>query len=268
MRHFLVILAFVFCTSAFSQKDFPFREGERVTYTVYYNLAWIWVDAAVVEFSVSDAIYQNNSVFFFKSKGYSKPNYDWIYTVRDTFTSFASKKDISPLWYKRNTKEGSHIVNNYYLFSQSEKKVFSYLRDSNEDEISDTLSFKAPLYDVLSASYFFRSVDFENKKIGDTISINTIMDNEFVQINVVYLGEELLEHKNKRRYPTYKFKTKAVGGSVFDEDSEIVVWISKDKNRIPLKVQSEILVGSVIAYISTVENPKDKTSEIIKDFIK
>ena len=93
------------------------------------------------------------------------------------------------------------------------------------------------------------------------------MDNEFVEIKIIYLGEELLEHKNKQKYPTYKFTTKAVGGSVFDENSEIVVWVSKDKNRIPLKVQSEILVGSVVAYVFKVKNPKDKTSGIIKDFI-
>ena len=268
MKLLLIIISFLLYNNVFAQKIFPFKEGENVRYSVYYNLAWIWVDAAVVEFSVAKSIYQNKQVYAFKSIGYSKPSYDWIFMVRDTFASFSSLKDISPLKYSRNTKEGSHVVNNYYLFSHKKQKVFSFLTDSEEGLIKDTISFLPPIYDVLSASYFFRSVDFEHKKIGEIIAINTVMDNELIQIKIVYLGEEILEHINKQKYPSYKFSTKAVGGSVFDEDSEIIVWISKDKNRIPLKVQSEILVGSVIAYISSVRNPKDNQSEIIKDFIK
>ena len=268
MRFFLLIIAFLSSVSSFAQKDFPFREGENVNYNVYYHLAWIWVDAAIVEFTVEKINYQNNHVFSFKSIGYSKPSYDWVYTVRDTFSSFALFKDISPLRYKRKTQEGSKLVNNLYLFSQSEGKVYSFINELDNATVADTIPFKSPLYDVLSASYFFRSVDFANTNIADTISINTIMDNELVQINVVYLGEELLIHKNKKKYPTYKFKTKAVGGSVFDQDSEIIVWLSKDKNKIPLKIQSQILVGSVIAYLNYVVMPKDTDSEIIKDFIR
>jgi len=255
--------------SLFSQKSqaLPFKSGEKISYTVYYNLAWIWVDAAVVEFSVSDSLYNKQDLFYFESIGYSRQSYDWIFKVRDRFTSFASKTDLAPVNYCRKTQEGSHKVNNRYYFSHDIKQIRTFIDDSDKGGIQDTISFSSPVFDVLTASYFFRAVNFSNMKEGQTIAINTVMDNELVKLQIEFLGEEIIEHKNKKSYSTFKFKTKAIEGSVFDKNSEIVVWISKDKNHIPLKVESEILVGSVIAYLSEVRSPKDSSSVIIKDFL-
>ena len=93
------------------------------------------------------------------------------------------------------------------------------------------------------------------------------MDNEIIRINVNYLGEEIIKHRNGSAYPCYKFKTKGVEGSIFDEDSEIIVWVSKDKNKIPLKIETKILVGSVKAFVNYISNPK-YNSVIVNDFMK
>jgi len=102
--------------------------------------------------------------------------------------------------------------------------------------------------------------------MGDSIIVNTVMDNELIKIKVVYMGEELIEHRNGKKYASYKFKTKGVEGSIFDEDSELIVWVSHDKNKIPIKIESKILVGIVKAFISSVENLKEVNTQIEKDF--
>ncbi len=249
------------------KKTYPFKCGEKVSYKVYYNLAWVWVEAASVSFSVVDSIYQNKKSIFFSSNGQSISSYDWIFKVRDHFSSFSNPKDLSPYKYIRDSKEGSHLVNNKYLFSKETQQIFSYIKDSEKPSVNDTLSYKNSIFDILSATYYLRTVDFRNKEIGDTILVNTVMDNELIKIKVIYIGEELIEHRNGKKYLCYKFKTKGVDGSIFDEDSELIVWVSHDKNKIPIKIESEILVGSVKAFISSVKNLKEANTQVEKDFI-
>lgn len=247
--------------------NYPFKGGEELQYKVYYNLAWVWVDAAEVSFSVTDSVYKKKKSTFFSSRGRSKPNYDWVFKVREAFSSYVNPIDLSPFMYSRNTSEGSHSVNNKYIFSSEKSEIYSFINNSEKGSKIDTLSYVPPIFDILSATYYLRTIDFENREIGDTIPVNTVMDNEIIKINVVFLGEEELEHKNNKKYLTYKFKTKGVEGSIFDEDSEFFVWVSKDKNKIPIKVESKILVGSVKAYISSIKKPKDAASLVIQDFL-
>lgn len=262
----LFVLTGIIKTSAQIPEKHPFQDGEKLEYSVYYNLSWIWVDAARVYFSVVDSSYLKKKAIFFSSLGYSKSSYDWIFRVRDSFTSFANSEDITPLKFHRNTKEGSNKNNNYYLFDSKNKKIYSFIEKFPEPMNQDTLAYESSIYDILSATYYLRTIDFMKHEPGDTIEVNTVMDNEIIKLNVIYVGEETIIHRNTKSYPCYKFKTKGVEGSIFDESAEIVVWVSRDENKIPLMVESKIIVGSVKAYIQTIKKPKNN-SGIITDFV-
>ena len=43
-------------------------------------------------------------------------------------------------------------------------------------------------------------------------------------------------------------------GRIFKEKEDMTVWISDDKNRIPIRVQTEILVGSIQMDLTDYEN--------------
>ena len=269
MKQHLFFLLLLSAFKIFAQvpEQYPFRAGEKLEYTVYYNLSWIWVNAADVSFSVSDSSYRQKEALFFLSCGSSNSSYDWIFEVRDTFCSFTNVENITPLTFSRNTKEGSSKTNNYYLFDLEHQNIYSFLKNSDSQLHLDTLPYNKPIRDVLSSTYYFRTIDFSKHSQGDTISVNTIMDNEIIPINAIYLGIEEIRHKNEKLYTCYKFKTRAVKGTIFDSDSEIIIWISRDENKIPIKIKAEILVGSVVAYLRTVEKPKIK-SKLLEDFYK
>lgn len=268
VRAILFFLILVINLSSFAQisSSYPFVDGEEVDYTVYYNLSFVWVNAASVNFCVKDSSYKDKSAIFFSSTGISNSSYDWIFRVRDSFTSFVSPEQIRPLTFHRITEEGSEKKNNYYLFDGEGQKIYSFIQDEDKPLKKDTLEAKSIIYDVLSATYYLRTIDFPKYNIGDTIPVKAVIDNQIIKLEVIYLGKENVLHKNTKTYQSYKFKTKGVEGSVFDDNSEIFVWVSADENKIPLKIESEILVGSVKAYINTVKKPKQET-QIIKDFI-
>lgn len=267
MKFYLIFLSFFFLNKLSAQipNYYPFVNGEELRYSVSYHLSFLWVDAAEVNFEVIDSNYLKKPAIFFLSTGYTKANYDWIFKVRNRFSSFTNYR-ILPLKYHRNTLEGSEKNNNLYYFDLYKKKIYSRIENKNTLKL-DTLTYNKRIYDILSATYYLRTIPFQNYQKNDTIPVNTVMDNEIIKINVIYLGKEVITHRNEKSYPCYKFKTKGVAGSIFDDKSEVLVWVSQDENKIPLKIESEILVGSVIAYIQTIRNPK-QTNTITKDFSK
>ncbi|MBN2669954.1 MAG: DUF3108 domain-containing protein [Bacteroidales bacterium] len=267
---FLILFFYQGFVHAQNSESWPFLSGETVSYKVYYNLAWVWVEAANVEFSINDTVFQNKPVVLLRSYGASKPSYDWIFRVRDYFTSIIDPYNFQSYYYRRKTSEGSHKVDNRYYFSNSNKSIYSFINDNEKEPLNDTLKYTSnKVLDVLSAVYYLRTLDYSNDyKVGDVIPIHTVMDNELILINVTYEGKTTVTMKDGTVLPAFKLKSKGVAGSIFDEDSEIHVWVSRDRNKIPLKIESEILVGTVKAFLVSVRKPNEKESKVIAPFFK
>ena len=241
-------------------KNNTFQKNEFVKYQVYYNWGIIWLKAGEVTFNATDTTINNIDLWKFTSTGKSYPSYDWIFKVRDKFESIVYKENLSPLYYHRKTLEGNLLTDNEYIFNRKQKKIYSTTYNSDSKLRKDTFELSNCIFDVLSATYFTRSLDFSNMKKNDSIPITTIMDNEKINIYIKYLGEEEITHKNGKLYNTIKFSTTVAAGSVFEDGEQIFVWVSNDKNKIPILIMADILVGSVKVYITDKKNLKYESS--------
>jgi hypothetical protein len=52
---------------------------------------------------------------------------------------------------------------------------------------------------------------------------------------------------------------------VFEADEDVTVWISDDKNKIPILIQSKIIVGSIKAELSAYEGLVHPFSNLVTD---
>ncbi len=86
------------------------------------------------------------------------------------------------------------------------------------------------------------------------ISINTnpvirfpsicFLDDEVYNLYIRYIGKEII----KTRYGKFraiKFKPMLIKGTIFEGGEKMTVWVSDDRNHIPLRIESPITVGSV-----------------------
>lgn len=55
---------------------------------------------------------------------------------------------------------------------------------------------------------------------------------------------------------TMKFRPYVMSGRVFKEQESLTMWVSNDENRIPLKIQASLLVGSLKAELIQYKNLK------------
>jgi hypothetical protein len=106
--------------------------------------------------------------------------------------------------------------------------------------------YKVPecVQDVLSAVYYSRNIDFNKYKVGDKINFSMFLDNEVYQMYLRYLGKETIKTKYGK-FKAVKFKPLLIKGTIFEGGEKMTVWVSDDKNHIPLRIESPISVGSV-----------------------
>ena len=261
MRLVLVILFFI-SAKLFAQNNqcnvasIPFEVGEKVTYRAVYNWGFIWVNAGDVVFTVSDTIYAGKPALHFYSKGWSLKQYDWFYKVRDRFESIADTSTLKPYWFERDTYEGGFKAYNRYVFNYSDRNLDVISQTSERPFKKETLPLKPCTFDVLTAIYYCRTLNFDNKSIGDTIPLTMAIDNEVYDLYIRYLGSERLKTHSGEIFNTIKFSVMLVEGTIFRGGEEMFVWVTDDLNRVPVLVEAKILVGSVKAVITGMDGLK------------
>lgn len=251
MKEFFIILFCFLLSPSFSQislmEDYPFSEGEIGTYAAIYELGFLEIRGGEVKFEVVDSKNKDKDIFHFTSYGNSLPKYDWIYKIRDTFQSKVQKETFQPLYYQRNTSEGSYSVFNETHFKAEEGKIIMKLSNSEQAARRKTIDWQEDIFDLQTACYYARLLNFENAEMGEGYEFKIIIDGQLYTIPIRYEGKEFIELNEQLSFNCYRISTKVIEGTIFKSNQTIKIWVSDDGRNIPVKVEAPIKVGHVKA---------------------
>ena len=71
-------------------------------------------------------------------------------------------------------------------------------------------------------------------------------DQEITNFKLRFLGKEIVKTKFGK-VETLKFRPVVQAGRVFKEQESVTVWITNDKNKIPIRIKASLTVGSLRA---------------------
>ncbi|MBS3738193.1 MAG: DUF3108 domain-containing protein, partial [Psychroflexus sp.] len=110
--------------------------------------------------------------------------------------------------------------------------------------------------DMLSALYYLRN-QVNNKKLkkGDEYTLNMFFDEQNFDFKTRFLGRETIETKFGK-VKCLIFRPYVKSGRVFEEEESVTVWISDDMNKIPVKIEAELAVGSLTAKLNNFKGLK------------
>jgi hypothetical protein len=94
--------------------------------------------------------------------------------------------------------------------------------------------------------YYLRNQDLSKLKEGEEISIKMFFDQEVNDFKLRMVGREIIKTKFGK-FKTLKFRPLVQSGRVFKEQESVTVWISDDKNKVPLKIKASLAIGSLRA---------------------
>jgi hypothetical protein len=250
---FIVMLIF-FNLKSYAQHSLrpkvkPFKDGEVLEYDVSYKWGLIFMDAGWVTFSVQKENYNNKNAYHLVGEGGSKPNWDWFYKVKDKYESYVDTGTLRPYRYIRNSNDGGHWVFNDNVFDQKNNLVYSAYKSKKKPTLKkDTVKINYLTFDPITMIYYARAIDFSQFKPGDIIPISLYLDAEMFYKSIRYIGKEEIETQFGK-IKCIKFKPSLIPGTLFKEGDEMTVWVSDDENKIPVFVETPILVGTIRASI-------------------
>lgn len=216
-------------------RNTSFVAGEQINFNVFYNLAGMYVNAGSASFTTTLEQYSGRPVYHVVGSGRTHSSYDWIYRVRDRYETFLDTASLQPLKFIRNVDEGG----------DKKYENISFNKVSNT-AITNKGVYKVPncVQDVLSAIYYARNLNYARYNKGDKIPFSMFLDNELHNLYVRYLGVEEI----KTRYGTFnaiKFSPLLIKGTIFEGGEKMEVWVTNDANRVPVRIESPIIVGSI-----------------------
>lgn len=227
-------------------KNTAYKEGEIITYKIYYTLAGVYVEAGEVNFSCNLEQLNNKPVYHLTATGTTLPFYDHFYKVRDRYESYTDTETLKPLQFRRNIKEGGTKKYENIRFNHTANTAITD---------SGVLKVEPCIQDALSAVYYLRNIKFVHINQGDKIPFTIILDGKVYLTYIRYLGREIIKTKYGK-FHTIKFKAMLIKGTLFEEGEKMTVWVSDDSDHLPLRVESPIIIGNVKADMMEFQNLK------------
>jgi hypothetical protein len=229
-----------------------FGKGEHLEYLVHYG----FLNAGIATVDVDNKLYLVNNRPCYRVDVYGKSigSLEAVTKIRDFWRSYVDTASIQTQKFYRNLLEGN--------YKKEETTVFSPLQKTAQikDERGER-SFNIPDYvqDLVSGFYFLRTLPFEKYKKGELLSIPAVLESDTYDLKVEYLGEQeakcLLGKTN-----CYVLSPIMPENQLFRGKRPVKVFISADKNRVPIRIQAEFVVGMVEVELQNHKNMKNNFS--------
>ncbi|MCX7861572.1 MAG: DUF3108 domain-containing protein [Bacteroidales bacterium] len=247
MKKIHFISFFIISNALFSQppeqKFTAFKHGEFLQYLVYYG----FINGGYAMLKVSDFEMNQKKYFHAVASGYSTGIADKLFKVRDVYETFVDYETGLPVKAIRNISEDTYKYYDEVLFNRKENIVISK-RKGKVNVPENTM-------DILSAFYYARNNCFKNLKTGDIITLETYFDDGMFTLQIRYKGTETIK-SSLGKINCLKFSPVVEPGRIFDTQDDVTIWISNDNNFIPVRIQFDLLVGSIKADLVKYENLK------------
>ena len=120
------------------------------------------------------------------------------------------------------------------------------VNDIKNKEINK-VSIKENVQDLISTFYYLRNhFDVKKLKINDFIRIIMFIDSENYNFRMRFLGYEDVKTKFGV-INCLKFNPIVESERIFNNNESLTLWVSNDKNKIPIKIKAGLRIGSIVA---------------------
>ena len=215
-----------------------FLPGEKLKFRVYYeSLITGKVDAGIATLDVknSNRRFHGREVYHIVGNGKSNRAFDLFFKVRDRFESYVDKEALVSHLFIRRTKEGGYVMEDDVYFDHEKRLAIGS---------KATKEITPYMQDILSAAFYARTFDFSNAQEGDNFPVDFYLDDSAYISVIQFQGRETVETK-LGVFRCLAFKPMVVMGEVFSNPYPMTLWVTDDKNRLPVLAKSAVIVGAV-----------------------
>jgi len=245
-KRFWVVFVCLIALRLVAEPPLPFRTGERLTYHFFWGPFMVGRGTFEVESSQRPGVYR----FVIQAK-----SNDFISTLYPVTARMESDFD----WARQYSLHSmqNRMERNTRIWEETWFYPQQRLAGTQSYVSGERKWFEIPeagVLDKFSMIYFMRGLEWKGRNMATALLGN---DKGNFEVTVKKLKEETVKLPDFTPIPTFKVQpdTSYLGG--FVRKGKMVVWVSNDAHRIPVRVDSKLVVGTVSARLVKVENVSD-----------
>ncbi|MBW6460518.1 MAG: DUF3108 domain-containing protein [Bacteroidales bacterium] len=235
----LLLPLFVTSQGSFRKVDNDaFERGEYLKYRVFYDswlTSWLTAGYGTMEIAPDWETVNGRKAYHITVHGYSVGLFNLFYKVRDRFESYLDRDGLMSLRFIRRTREGGYVRNDDVYFDHQKLEARS---------IRAVKEITPYVQDMVSAFYYVRAWDFEDAKVNDKYYLDFFLDDSLYHSEIIFLGKETLRTEFGSK-DCLRFKPRVATGELFQEQYPMELWVTDDRNKIPVMIRSAVIIGSV-----------------------
>ncbi len=229
---------------AIASENTPLRPGEKLQYKVY----WAMIEAADVTLEILPMEKLSGTpALHFAMTAATSPLVENIYPVHDRIDSYADAAMSHALQYKE--KKQTRKIKDVEIAFDWQKQTVIY---SKKGKKKAPVTLMPGAFDPLSIFYYFRTHELkENMEISRPVS-----DGKVCVIGKAHVRSRQKVQVAGREYDTYLVEPELGKlGGVFEKNpnAKLQIWVTTDKQRLPVMIKSEVAVGSFTAELVGIE---------------
>lgn len=215
-----------------------FGPGEHLEYRVHYG----FINAAEAIVDVSPTLYKVNErpCYRVNVDGRTVGAFDLVTRIRDTWRSYIDTSAILPQKFYSSLQENSYRKEENITFYHATNTV-------KAEERTERDVFKVPdnVHDFISGYYFLRTIDFNKISSGQVIELPAFYDDTVYNMKVRYRGKDVIKTKSGK-VNVLKLNPVLPQNKLFKDEESIRIFVSDDANKVPVKVEVDLWVGSMV----------------------
>lgn len=240
----VIYIHFDTCAQTPAVNYVAFKPGEVLSYNIHYG--FVNAASAILMVDNNYKIFNNKAHYFISAINKTYPTWDWFYYVRDNFYSAIDTSTLYPTYAIRDIHEGEYITRDNLVFNRTNNTIISN---------GKTYKINGNLFDILSAVYYSRCIDFNRVSLNKEIPVNTFFDNEFFPVGLTLTGKTIIKTKIGQ-FKCLVIKPKLVQGRIFKGQYDMTLYVTDDLNHLIIRAQTAIFVGYIEADLVSFKNIK------------
>lgn len=266
MKRFLwtIVLTLAVAVTASAQLYHP---GEVLSYRVSYR-ARLFPNTEVATVDVITTLDTLAGKPHYKVHGHgvTMPAYRWFFTVDDSYYIWADTTTNRTVRFASDIREGSYTFRSEYLYDHTKSVVNTRWQKKQLPEQRKTMEISERGMDPVSLYFNLRSEASDSFSEGESRRLEMVLEDTVRYLEFRFIGREVKRVPKIGKFRTLKFRCQigTSDGFSFTDGTEFTIWITDDRNKFPVYLESPIRIGSICGYISTTSGLKYPLESLIK----
>jgi hypothetical protein len=216
--------------------------GEKLEYNVGYKM--ITAGTGYFHILPKAVDWNGRQCFDIRFQVRSLESLEWLYKVKDDYRTIVDIDGIFPWHFEQHIREGNYKRDFTATFDQDNNFAMTEVGGKK-----NKYKVEPYIHDIVSAFFYVRTLDLGSMRKDTVFYLKNFYKDTSYSLGVKILGKQTIE------VPAGKFKCVVieplvVDGGLFKNEGRIMIWVTDDERKIPVKVGTKILIGFVGAELS------------------